>query len=628
MANTQSNKTSRIRSSIQLSCCHFMSSLLLAYSSCAVAAPETHESCQDTSVSAENCPPANAIDDAFINDLAKYRTWVPAKELSDRDLDPVQFSTEAEIRISPATGKLITSSPEDSRSSIVAKLWMIENALHTVDLTYYIFRKDLAGQAVLAALCDAVKRGVDVRFMMDATGSVATASHDIDWLLACAREAGWMINAEGELTTQRARVQILTFNSLTNLSASPNRRSHDKLLITDGLFPERAYIMTGGRNVALDYYGFDDEGNVDPAAYRDAEILLRPQPNDDGLDLGQYTNAYYSLLWLFQGNRHHELSERKTISANTRKRQADAYSALERFKSLPLLQPQFADIDAFMNEGFSEVQARIAFNMGNLENKRVVRNVKQNLEANPNAILYIIGEIGARTDGSERARLASPYLFLANYREKDGTVILDEAESLLRWLEDNPEARIEIITNSIMTSDNFPAQAVIDFNTAPRLLLTPEMQEQWLKLSHDEEASSELVNSQAWKMAVTHPRLAVYETGMLDSALFPGGLTTYGKLHAKFWQKGGVGFVGTSNFDYRSRIYNNEVGYFFQGDELSEDLVKEFELLKSMAYRWGSPEWLEMRAKVMKLDGMKGTSSRRQRTIYKTLKATGLIWLF
>ena len=104
--------------------------------------------------------------------------------------------------------------------------------------------------------------------------------------------------------------------------------------------------------------------------------------------------------------------------------------------------------------------------------------------------------------------------------------------------------------------------------------------------------------------------------------------THYGKLHAKFITGGDLGYVGTSNFDYRSRLYNNEMGFFIDDDALNQDLVDEFEWLKSQSYRWGSAEWLQMRNEVMKVSGLKGWSVRNQRLNYKLMKATGTDWLF
>ena len=105
-----------------------------------------------------------------------------------------------------------------------------------------------------------------------------------------------------------------------------------------------------------------------------------------------------------------------------------------------------------------------------------------------------------------------------------------------------------------------------------------------------------------------------------------GGDVHYGKLHAKFLMGDTVGFVGTSNFDYRSILYNNEVGFFYRHPEAHADLNGIFDDLKETAYRWGSPEWLEMRRKVMDKGGIKGLGTRNQRRVYKLLGKTGLIW--
>jgi phosphatidylserine/phosphatidylglycerophosphate/cardiolipin synthase-like enzyme len=37
-----------------------------------------------------------------------------------------------------------------------------------------------------------------------------------------------------------------------------------------------------------------------------------------------------------------------------------------------------------------------------------------------------------------------------------------------------------------------------------------------------------------------------------------------------------VGFVGATNFDYRSRLYNSEMGFFFDSEELAQATSAEF----------------------------------------------------
>ena len=70
------------------------------------------------------------------------------------------------------------------------------------------------------------------------------------------------------------------------------------------------------------------------------------------------------------------------------------------------------------------------------------------------------------------------------------------------------------------------------------------------------------------------------------------------------------------------------MGYFFKGEALATELNEAFDYLVDMSYRWGSPEWLELRNKTIEAKGMKGWSTKHQRKLYKTLKATGLHWLF
>jgi phosphatidylserine/phosphatidylglycerophosphate/cardiolipin synthase-like enzyme len=241
--------------------------------------------------------------------------------------------------------------------------------------------------------------------------------------------------------------------------------------------------------------------------------------------------------------------------------------------------------------------------------------------------MTILAEVEEQSPEARSVRIVSPYLFLAEYKNEDGEIVADEAQEFIQWLEDNPDAKLEIITNSVLTSDNFPAQSVIDMETAPRLYLPPEMREQWQSLKGKDEMTSELVNSDKWRELVSNPRLKIYETGRLDSVKLGNGDGNYGKLHAKFYIMGDKGFIGTTNFDYRSRLYNNEMGFFFFDPDLAAEVHQTFDDLISISYPWGSPEWFQLRKEVMELGGMKGSSTKSQRGWYKTFKKTGIIWL-
>jgi len=574
----------------------------------------------------------NAGNDEFIRQLLDSRTWVSYKHLHE---DPIELGKQAEIPVQHEEVKILGPSQEDSVRSLALKLWMIENAGHTIDVVYYIFKYDVVGQAILGALCNAVKRGVDVRVMVDSIGSIDPSHTPLMALETCAEDAGHVRNAMGDETEYRARVQVVIFNALTSMSSWVNRRSHDKLLVVDGAFPGKAMVITGGRNVSLSYYGIKADGSEDPSAYRDLEMLLKSGESDtfSKPTVGDTSTIYYSLLFLHKGNKRlqpvyfddpEEPGEEPDPFRADRER---ARQSLEFIKSQPVINRYLAEMPAYMNTGFDDADVLLAHELANLTNRNVVTEVERNLQDNPNSILYILGAYGDELESNGTLRIVSPYLFIAKYYDADGNVIHDGAAELLQWLGEHPDNNVEIVTNSVLTSDNFMTQAMIDMDTGPRLLLTPELEAAWLSSLKEGELNEAVVASEAWRKCVNHPQLFIYQTGKLDAAMLGNGSVHYGKLHAKFFMGHNAGFVGTANFDYRSRLFNNEMGFFYSSDAVQQNLIEIFEALKADSYRWGTPEWLEMRKQVMAINGMKGWSTRYQRSIFKFMRTTGLDWL-
>jgi phosphatidylserine/phosphatidylglycerophosphate/cardiolipin synthase-like enzyme len=580
--------------------------------------------------------------EGFIQYLYLARSWMPYKQL---DEDPIALSKRSEAPVNEAYTRIIGPSYEDSIRSLAAKLWMIENAEHTLDLTYYIYKYDPTGQAILGALCNAVKRGVDIRIMVDSLGSFNMTHAPMRALETCAEDAGYIRDANGQETPYRARVQFVIINALTSARSWTNRRSHDKLIIKDGEFPSKDMVMTGGRNISVDYYGISKDGSRNKDTYLDLEMLLRSKSTAQGdlgkpLELevtaGDVSSIYYTLLFLHKGNRRiypvkNEDEGALGLVDPYEYHRIRAQESLAFIKGLPAVQEIYADMPAYASEGYRISEVRLAHELGNLVSEDVVDNVVDIKSRNTNSIgaiiVNIIHEADQEGEIKGSLKIVSPYLFIARYKDKEGQVIFDGAKEMIRMIDANPELTIEIITNSVLTSDNFYTQSVIDMDTAPRLLLPVELQEIWLKSRKDTELNPAFVNDPEWTRLVNHPRIRVYQTGKLDSKLL-GGTETYGKLHAKFFFSEGFGFVGTSNFDYRSRLYNNEMGFYYLDPDLSSDLSRTFEELKSISLRWGSPEWLEMRAKLIQTGSFKGFTTRTQRWRYKFLKNTGLIWLF
>ena len=497
---------------------------------------------------------------------------------------------------------------------------------------YYIFARDEVGYAVLGALCNAVKRGVDVRMMVDSLGSFHPTHDELRALETCAEDAGFMRNADGKVTTTRARVQILIFNSVAKFQF--NRRSHDKLLVVDGGFADKAAVMTGGRNASLDYYGINADGSEDPTAFRDLEILLRAdqQSKYEEAHVGRVADMYYTLLFLHKGNRRiRPVEDHEEVHEATYKRQRKiSQESLAFLKSHPQIRQYLDDMSQYMNQGFHNSRVRLSHQLSNLEGTEVSTHAKELIEKNPNSIMYLLAKLeeAAKKKGKygRVVRIVSPYLFIGRYEDAEGNVVYDGVKEVHDFLGENPDVRLEVITNSVMTGDNVFTQAIIDMDMMPRLLLTTELQKEWLSGLEEGELNPAVVESDEWKTLVMHPQIFVYQTGGLDSVEL-GKDKHYGKLHAKFIVGENVGFIGTSNFDYRSNLYNNEMGFFYQDNDLRDDLIKQFDSLKATSYRWGSPQWLQMRRELMESDSKKAGAARRQRGLYKTIRGLGIEYL-
>lgn len=568
-------------------------------------------------------PPMN---DGFEDMNYHNRTWRPPGTLP---YDPIEIGERLKTPLTGTRAKPIGPVYEDSVQSLAAKLWLIDNARYTLDLAYYIFKRDTVGYAVLGGLCNAVKRGVDVRLTIDSAGSPHLTHSELKALQTCAEDAGFMLGESGRPTLNKARVQVVIVNAISKVFVRWNRRSHDKLIVMDGHVRERAVVMTGGRNISVSYYGINADGSHDPTAYQDMEILLQPGLSEaDSLQsVGDSATYYYSLLFLNAGNK---WLPPPAAGAASKSRNAEqlgkSQSALAFLKALPSIKAGYDAMPAFLAEGYHPATARLAHELGNLTKPSAISDQEKNMKDNANSIRYIYRE-NIEVRKPKRIRIVSPYFFFTQHKDSAGKIVFDGAASILKLLEENPDSTFEMVTNSTLTSDNFMAQSVIDMDTVPRMLLSPEMAERWRKGLHRRHVDRALVESPEWRELIDNPRIQIYETGKLDAVEF-GGTRVYGKLHAKFMIFDDAGFVGTDNFDYRSRLFNNEFGFFYGSAPLSEALNAEFDQLKANSTRWGSPEWLDMRDRLMAQEGTKSRTTRYQRLLYKFARRSGLIWFF
>ena len=135
---------------------------------------------------------------------------------------------------------------EDGLSAYVARIALVEDAVSSLDLQYYIYSDDTAGRILTGKLLQAADRGVRVRLLVDDLGTRLTNP----WIVTLASHENIHIRVfnpvEGRSGLRRGLEQILNFGRI-------NHRMHNKLLVVDGIA-----IITGGRNIADGYFSKSD----------------------------------------------------------------------------------------------------------------------------------------------------------------------------------------------------------------------------------------------------------------------------------------------------------------------------------------------------------------------------------
>lgn len=148
---------------------------------------------------------------------------------------------------------------ERGEEALVARAWLAEQATRTLDIQYFIWTTDNVGILAAETFLRAAERGVKVRVLVD------------DLLVDAPSEAMLALaahpNIDIRIYNPRHKVGTSTLGRvgrlLTGFRAS-NQRMHDKTALFDGVVG-----ITGGRNMADEYYDFDAA-----FAFRDRDALV------------------------------------------------------------------------------------------------------------------------------------------------------------------------------------------------------------------------------------------------------------------------------------------------------------------------------------------------------------------
>lgn len=148
---------------------------------------------------------------------------------------------------------------EKGEEALVSRAWLVDNAKHSIDVQYFIWSTDNIGTLAAAALLRAANRGVHVRVIID--DLLVEVTNDVLFALAIHPNINIKIyNPNFNIGTSFLGKILNTTLNFRGI----NQRMHNKVIIID-----KQALITGGRNMADEYYDFNHEYN-----FRDRDVLV------------------------------------------------------------------------------------------------------------------------------------------------------------------------------------------------------------------------------------------------------------------------------------------------------------------------------------------------------------------
>ena len=142
---------------------------------------------------------------------------------------------------------------------MLTRAWLSNNAEKTIDVQYFIFSTDNIGLIAIDYLIRAADRGVKVRLLIDDL----MVDTDEDTLLRLSSHKNISIKIYNPNINLGKNFSKKLYNLITDFHGF-NQRMHNKTFTVDN-----KVSITGGRNIADEYFGYDHEYN-----FRDRDVLL------------------------------------------------------------------------------------------------------------------------------------------------------------------------------------------------------------------------------------------------------------------------------------------------------------------------------------------------------------------
>jgi cardiolipin synthase C len=457
----------------------------------------------------------------------------------------------------------------DPEKSFLTKLAAINGAQVSIDISYYILvGNDKSGKLLLAALQAAVRRGVDVRLIIDDYGSRQRNEANIQKLNLESSLGTVKIviaNPRRRYTTiLRHLLSLALRRPIASSEISGNNRAHDKIIIVDSKL-----AILGGRNIG-DLYS--DLGVHRGRASEDFEIAIRDQGEEGGAI--QKLLLHFEVLFKYSEN----LVLPKPVLRKKQLLAEDLYEEALKIIREEELEAKMKEIkNPLMGEGFQPSQVEVVSDARNLVKSR------KTFEDDAWTLNSVRSSIPRRfLEAKSLIQIISPFLILSP----------QDIHRIGRFLRARPDIRLELYTNSI-NSDSIVTQAYHDHDVAPALM----------KLGEDPAIGS---------------RLSLYSYMPKPQT---GSVILVKRIHGKgIFIDGAEALVTSSNLNHRSFETNSELGLWVKLEATeAKELTDRLQAIREDSDLWGSVEWRKKRE-----DPLFRTKIIMQGWIYKVVKFLNL----
>ncbi len=435
--------------------------------------------------------------------------WIPIRVFAGESNSIAVVLKNIARNLKQETGVYIL---ERGEQALMGRAWLADHAEKTIDVQYFIWSDDNIGRLAAEALVRAADRGVKVRVIVDDL----LVDADTDTLLAIASHP----NIDIRIYNPQQSVGVSSWKKMTNVLTGfrqVNQRMHDKTALFDGVVG-----ITGGRNMADEYYDFDQTYN-----FRDRDILVVGAVVAD-------MNTSFERFWQSKLSRPLERLLKKEFKQLETQQIELHIAALHRYAQDPSnyepeIKKALIDLPQYFPTLLNDLvwtEARFISDMpGKNTNKFMLSGSGQTTEA-------LIDVLSA---AKKTITIQSPYLIMPDgglefFREKvqQGVVV-------------------KIITNSLASTDNLLAYSGYHKIRSDLLRAGIELYE----FNPQPQIQEELVEHYK-KFGKKPPIFALHaKTLVVDSETL---------------------YIGTFNFDPRSANLNTEVGVLVSNHQLAQQV--------------------------------------------------------